>query len=283
MFSATGGSGTYQWSFIGSSPDPGLQLASNGVLSGTSSLASDCPSGPGIWIGSGYPTLSFQVQVTDSGGQSSAKQFCIPSYYPTPQITSLSPSSVIVDGQQHAITINGTNFRSSAYVFVSGGGQVPTGFVSGSALTFTLSPTLNAAFSTGAGGPLLGEGSSTLWIVQPDSYTSNHVTFSVFDPVPTVSSVNAVLNNSSQPCTANTSCQLVINGAGLVFATTYTIVETNTALIRAANPNAPIPWNTVTTSAFSVSPPGTYTVKVTNPNQPGGGSASAVGTFTVSQ
>jgi hypothetical protein len=116
--------------------------------------------------------------------------------------------------------------------------------------------------------------------VQPYSYDSNQVNFTVYDPVPTISSVTAVLNNSTQPCTANLSCQLVVNGSGLVYATTYAIQETGQSLIRTADPGTPIPWNTITTSAFSVVSPGTYTVVVTNPNQPGGGTATA--TFTVS-
>jgi hypothetical protein len=41
------------------------------------------------------------------------------------------------------------------------------------------------------------------------------------------------------------------------------------------------PWSQVTTSSFFVSTPGTYTVKVTNANQPDGTSASATATFEI--
>jgi len=277
---ATGGSGFYQWSLIGNGLDSGLQLSSGGVLSGTSTVANDCPSGPAQWTSAG-PSTFFQVQVKDSSGQASVHEFCLPAYYPTPQINSFKPPSVIVDGLNHTITVNGTNFRSNAYLFLMGGGAVTTTYVSSNALSFSLTPALGGAFSEG--GVLVGEGTHQLWAVEPYSYNSNEAGFPIYDPVPTLTNVTAVLNNSNQPCTTNLNCQLVINGSGLVYATTYAIRETGQSLVVAANPGTPIPWNTITTSAFSVASPGTYTIVVTNPNQPGGGTATATATFTVAQ
>lgn len=277
-FAATGGAGGYQWSFVGSGPDPSLQLSAGGVLSGTSTVPNDCPTGPGVWVGSGYPSTYFQVKVTDSSGQSAVRQLCLPAYYPTPQITSLNPPALTIDGQQHAITVNGSRFRNNAYIFDSG--NLPTTYVGGQAISFVLSPTVGGAFSAGPSGPLFGDTTSQLWVVQPYSNRSNQVNFTIYDPAPTIGSATAVLNNSSQPCTANVNCQLVINGGGLVYDTTYTISETGQTLIRATYPSTPIPWNTVTTSAFSLSA-GTYTLDVTNPNQASGGSATAVASFTV--
>ena len=62
-----------------------------------------------------------------------------------------------------------------------------------------------------------------------------------------------------------------------------TIVQTGTSLIRAVYPSTPVPWNSITTSAFSVTSAGTYTLRVANSNQPGGGSASVDVQFTVTQ
>lgn len=272
-FAATGGSGTgYQWSFLGGSPDPGLQLSAAGVLSGTSTVPNDCSYG---W---GTP-VNFQVKVTDSADQSSSKQFCLTAFYPDPQITGVNPSSAVIDGESHTITISGTNIRSTAQLWAQQGGvstQLPTTF-SGGVLSATLTP--------GSGGGVLGplnEGTFTFRIVQPfTNLVSSDKTFSVYDPVPTLSSVIAVLNNSSQPCTANANCQLVVNGSGLVYATTYTLVQTATNLIRDVYPSTPVPWSTITTSAFSVGSGGTYTLQVTNVNQPGGGSASVTAQFNV--
>ncbi|MBZ5525971.1 MAG: hypothetical protein LAP21_27425, partial [Acidobacteriia bacterium] len=276
---ATGGTPPYTWSLIGPGPDPALQLSSAGVISGTPTLPNDCPSGPGLWTNVAPPVF-FQVLVTDKAGQSNVRQVCLPSYFPDPQITGLTPPNVTVDGQTHVITVNGANFRNNAVVTI--GGSVSTTFVSNSAITFTLIPAIGGAFGLSGGG-LLGEGAISLVVVQPYGHTTPPANLFIFDPAPTVTSVSAVLNNSTNPCTTNLNCQLVINGSRLVFATTYKIIETNTTLIRAENPVTPIPWNTVTTSAFFVTTPGTYTVSVTNPNQPNGGSATVVGSFTVSQ
>jgi uncharacterized protein YjdB len=280
MLIATGGTPPYIWTIIGASPDPGLQLSASGVINGTTGVPNDCPTGPALWLSAG-PSTFFQVQVKDSAGQSSIRQLCLPSYFPTPQITGLSPASVIVDGQAHVITVNGTNFRNNAFLDLASG-SVPTTFVGSTALSFSLTPALGGAFSPGSG--VIGEGIFPVQVLEPYAMTSTQINFTVFDPPPTVVSVTAVLNNSTNPCTTNLNCQLVIQGGGLVFTTGYQIVETNTTLIRAANPSTPIPWNTVTTSTFSVSVPGTYTLIVTNPNQPpGGGSASVSAHFTVAQ
>jgi hypothetical protein len=273
-FTATGGSGSgYQWSFVGSSPDPSLQLSSGGVLSGTSTVANDCPSGPDVWVGSQYPTTYFQVQVTDSAGQRNSGQFCLPAYYPATQITAVNPPTVVANGQSHTITVSGNNIRSTGQVYV-GSALVPTTF-SGGALSFTLAPETGSVL-----GPL-NEGTYPVKIVQPYTAISNtNQTLTIYDPVPALSSVNAVLNNSSQPCQANQSCQLVVNGSGLMYGTTYTIVQTGTNLIEATVPSTPVPWNTITTSAFSAAA-GTYTLQVSNANQPGGGPATATTSFVV--
>jgi len=275
---ATGGTPPFTWTIIGNGPDPGLQLSASGVISGTPTVTNDCSTGPALWLSAG-PSTFFQAQVKDAAGQSSVREFCLPSYFPTPQITSLSPASVIVDGQVHGITVNGTNFRSNAFLDLAFG-TIPTTFGSSTALSFTLTPALGGAFSPGGNG-VIGEGSFPVEVLEPYAMTSGQVNLTVFDPPPTVTSVTAVLNNSTSPCTANLSCQLVVQGGGLVFVTGYQIAETNTTLIRAANPSTPIPWNTVTTSAFSIAAPGTYTVIITNPNQPGGGSASVTAHFIV--
>jgi hypothetical protein len=281
-FAATAGAGGYVWSFNGPSPDSGLQLFSSGVLQGTSNVPNDCPTGPGVWIGNQPPFGSFsstyfQVQVTDAAGQSVSKQFCLPSYYPTPTVTGLTPPSVIVDGQSHTVTLNGSNFRSSAYL--SNGGAFPATYLSGNALTFALTPSTTAAFGVSGGG--LGEGTHQFWVVQPYSSISNQGSLTIYDPPPTISSVQAVLNNSDQPCTSNLNCQLIINGSGFVFSTQYQTSQGG--LCIANSPSTPIPWSSVTTCAFSLPSPGTYTLTVTNGNQPGGGSAQATAQFTLSQ
>jgi hypothetical protein len=276
-FAATGGTPPYQWSFIGSPPDPGLQLTSAGVLEGTSSVPNDCYTGPAFWVGNQPPFGSFtpayfQVKVTDSAGQSTNKQFCLPAYYPTPTVSGFTPSSVVLDNQAHAITVNGTNFRSNSVLY--GIPSAPT-FVNNTALSFVLSPNSNSAYG-------IGEGSHNIWVVQPYSYTSNQdKAFTIYDPVPTVSGASAVLNNSSQPCRANFNCQLIISGTGFVPSTQYQVAGNGVCV--AQSPSTAFPWTSVTTCAFTVPSTGSYTLKVTNSNQPGGTPASATYQFSVSQ
>lgn len=281
-FTPTGGTPPYQWSFVGSSPDPGLQLTSSGTLQGTSSVPNDCPTGPDLWVGNqppfgSFPSSYFQVRVTDAASQSAQGQFCLPAYYPAPVVNAVSPASLLVDGQSHTITISGSNFRSTTYV---DGGFQPVFGGSGS-LSFTLSPSATGAFGLPGGGGL-SEGFSNLWIVQPYSNASNRDKgFTIYDPVPTISSVQAVLNNSTQPCTSNVYCQLIINGTGFVFSTQYQVGTVSLGSCVATSPSTPIPWSNVTTCAFSLPSAGTYTVTITNGNQQGGGSGTANATITL--
>jgi hypothetical protein len=131
---------------------------------------------------------------------------------------------------------------------------------------------------------LLGASFDSTWIVQPAAnYSNQNFGFTIADPVPTVNSVSAVLNNTNNPCTPNLLCQLIITGTGLVFDTQYQITSPITALSRASWPSTTLPWNSVITSSFSLPSAGTYTVVLSNPNQAGGGTATVQGQFTVAQ
>ena len=284
-FGATGGTAPYSWSFVTGSPDPGLQLSSTGTLSGTPTVASTCPSGPSSpW----YPAVSpinFQLKVTDANSQSAIQQFCMGTYYPTPSVTGVSPNVIVADGASHTITIVGSNFRQTSEVFVGSGSQVGSQYVDSGHISITLLPTPNGLFALGlsSGGQVtFADSYVQAWIVQPAANLSNqNFGFTIADPAPIVASVSAVLNNSNNQCTANMLCQLVINGTGLVFDTQYQISNPSTSLQRATWPNTALPWNTITTTAFSVPSAGTYTIVISNPNQAGGGTATAAAQFTV--
>ncbi len=143
MLGASGGTPPYHWSFVGASPDPGIQLSQSGTLGGITQNTNDCPTGSsdglgGLWVGTGYPSTYFQVLVTDAAGQSNSKQLCLVSYYPRPQVSSDTPSSVTIDGGSHTITLNGANFRSTSYIVTNGGGTLLSTYVGPNALSFTL-------------------------------------------------------------------------------------------------------------------------------------------------
>jgi hypothetical protein len=283
-FVANGGTQPYSWSLVGSGPDPGLLLSTNGTLSGTPTIASACPTGPSSsWYGSA-PANTFQVKVTDANSQSAIQQFCLGTYYPTPVVTGITPSPITADGASHVITIAGSNFRSNSQVYVVGGAEVTKQYIDANHLTITLQPSTNALFAintTSSAQAYFGASTYSTWVVQPVANSSNqNLGFTIADPPPTVSSVSAVLNNSNNPCTANLLCQLTINGTGLVFDSQFQITSPATSLQRATYPATALPWNWVTTTSFSL-PAGTYSVVVSNPNQAGGGTATAQGQFTV--
>ncbi len=283
---ASGGTPGYHWSFVGAAPDPGIQLSASGVLSGTPSLTNDCPTGAtdggAIWVGTNYPTRYFSVQVTDAAGQSATTNLCLVSYHPLPQLTDAEPPSVIVDGQDHTITVHGTNLRNDSMLEIGSSAPSPTTYVNPTTVTFNLYPAPGGTFSTSPGGGVYGELTYALKVVQPyASFATSSINFTIFDPPPTVSSLSPVLNNTNQPCRANLSCQIVVNGTGLVYSTSYLVVELNQSISRDVYPSTAIPWTQVTAGVFTVSIPGTYTLRVTNMSQPNGQPASVDVPFTV--
>jgi hypothetical protein len=283
---ASGGTPGYHWSFVGSAPDPGIQLSASGILSGTSSLTNDCPTGAtdggAIWVGTNYPTRYFSVQVTDAAGQSATTNLCLVSYHPLPQLTDAEPPSVIVDGQDHTITVHGTFLRNDSMLEIGSSAPSPTTYVNPTTVTFNLYPAPGGAFSTSPGGGVYGELTYALKVVQPyASFATSSINFTIFDPPPTVSSLSPVLNNTNQPCRANLSCQIVVNGTGLVYSTSYLVVELNQSIERDIYPSTATPWTQVTAGVFSAPNAGTYTLRVTNMSQPNGQPASVDVPFTV--
>ncbi len=282
---ATGGSGGYVWSVIGVLPDPGLSLSSAGVVSGVPTLPNDCltgaTNGGGIWTGSGT-SKTFTVKATDTSGNSASASLCLVSYYSTPATISITPV-VTIDGQNHVVTLNGTNYRTDTTITCSGGVAVPTTYAGSGALTTTLVPSL-FGFSWSNGQGNMSASSVPCWVVQPFADFSNQdKTLTVANPRPVVTSVTAVLNNTtSQPCRPNVLCQLMISGSGFVVDTSAQIVEPGLQLGRIIRPATAVPYSSVTTSSFTVGAVGTYTARVANPLQADGTTATVDATFTVS-
>jgi len=290
--SASGGTPGYQWSFLGNPPDPGIQLSASGVLSGTPTLPNDCPTGAtdggALWVGSGYPTTYFTIKVTDSAGQSATKQVCLVSYYPKPVILGYSPASVVADGQQQTVTVTviGQNFRSGAYLVpYPSGGEVPVTYLSPSALAITLNRGNNGdvcPLRPAPSGPPYCESSYTHVVLQVDSDRSDEAGgFAVYDPPPTVTSAVPYFNNSTNPCYPHAGCQLVLQGSGLNFNSTFQVLETGDMPTRLAIPPTAPPWTTETVGLFYPTTAGTYTLRVTNNHQPNGQPASVDFQFTV--
>lgn len=288
MLGASGGTPPYRWSFIGASPDPGIQLSQDGTLSGVSQNTNDCPTGSsdglgGLWVGSGYPSTYFQVLVTDAAAQSKSKQLCLVSYYPRPQVSSDTPSSVTIDGGSHTVTLNGANFRSTSYI-VTNLANIPVTYSDPNAVSFTLYSVAPGPLCLNANGThCLDAQTVQQSVIEPYSdLSATSVGFPIYNPPPTLSSVQAVLDNTNQPCTANQLCQLVVSGSGFSFVgdTNPLIVEPNITTSAASYPSGPPPWTQIITGAFSL-PSGTYTLQVTNTHQAGGSNVSVSMTFQV--
>lgn len=285
QFNAVGGTSPYMWTFVGSSPDPGLQLSIPGTLSGTPTIASTCPTGPSsAWYGA-VPAVNFTVKVTDANNEYAMQQLCMGTYYATPSVISISPNVIVADGTTHTVTITGTSFMPNSEVLVGGGSQAKDQYVDAGHVTISLVPSQNALFaidSASGGQVTFIDSYQQTWIVQPAAnYSNQNLGFTIADPTPTIANISAVLDNSNSPCTANVLCQLVIAGTGFVFDTQYQISSPTTTLQAATWPSTTLPWASVTTSAFSMPSAGTYTVIVTNPNQAGGGTATVKAQFSV--
>ncbi len=88
--------------------------------------------------------MSLVVAFAGCGGGSEASSPPQPSSVPAPVLGSLSPASVIADGNGFTLTVNGSNFASAATVRWNGE-SVPITLVNSQQLTATISPSLIAS------------------------------------------------------------------------------------------------------------------------------------------
>src|SRR3982751_1304501 len=97
----------------------------------------------------------------------------------TPTISSISPSSCLAGSPQFILTVNGTLFDNNAVVKWNGSGLTPT---------FGCSRQLTAI---GHGGLVATAGTASVTVTNPGppSKTSTAVTFTINNPVPTLTSI----------------------------------------------------------------------------------------------
>jgi hypothetical protein len=279
-FSATGGKLPLAWKVDGGQLDPSLTLSAAGKLTGTPSITNDCDTGPAYYVGLNYPPSKwFYVQVTDANGESDQQRFCLPSYYPQPDFSSLSPTTITANGGSKTITVRGSNFLPTSQIFVQYEPQ-QTVYVSATELQVTLQPSSSAPLQL-ANGEGLGQSSWPLRVQENYAMPSAFGNFTIALPAPVITSVTSLYNTTTAPCTDNFPCQLVINGSGFNYSTSYQVVGNSQVPFLDAGPNSLEPWTQVVVDGFSPPAPGNYTIQVTNPNQANGGSASATGTFQV--
>src|SRR5258708_7664131 len=203
-------------------------------------------------------TLSISVtNAAPGGGTSSALALAVNN--PVPSLSSISPSNATAGSAGFTLTVNGSNFMSGSIVRVNGSNRTTT-FVSSARLTAAI-PTSDLAV-----GAFL---SITVFTPAPGGGISGAVTFTVNNPVPSISNIS--------PATAlalGSSFTLTVNGSGFVGGS---VVDVNgaprpTTFVSSTQLTAQISNNDI----LSI---GQRTITVFNPT-PGGGTSNSA-TLTV--
>ncbi len=191
------------------------------------------------------------------GGASAPRTFTIVN--PVPSLISISPTSATAGGASFNLTVNGSNFVARSAVEWNGVKQV-TKFVSSTQVTATITP---ADIKTA------GTAQVTVFNPTPGGGTSNAKTFTIDNPVPTLTKLSAIsttAGGAAFPLTVTGTkfnSSTVVNWKGSARATTYVNPTTVKATILASD----------------ITAAGTAQITVTNPS-PGGGTSNAL-TFTI--
>jgi hypothetical protein len=179
---------------------------------------------------------------------------------PVPTTTSISPTTATAGGTAFTLTVNGTNFIASSVVNFNGVAKTTT-FVSATQVTAAI---LAADIAT-AGTP-----SVTVFNPAPGGGTSNAQTFTINNPVPTITSLSP-----TGVTAGGAGFTLTVNGTGFVATSSVKFNGTarTTTFVSATQVTAAI-------LAADIASAGTPPVTVTNP-APGGGTSNAIN-FNVS-
>ena len=203
-------------------------------------------------------TLSITVSnPAPGGGTSSAVTLAVNN--PVPSLSSISPNSAVAGSSGLTLTVTGGNFVSGSVVQVNGSNRTTT-FVSHTQLTAAI-PASDLA--TGA---LL---SVTVFTPAPGGGTSAAATFTVNNPVPSISSISPPL-----VIALGGNFTLTVNGSGFVAGSVvqYDGSPRPTTFVSATQLTAQI-------SSHDIIAVGQHTVTVANPS-PGGGTSNSA-TLTV--
>jgi hypothetical protein len=177
---------------------------------------------------------------------------------PLPTISSISPLSTMVNSGAFTITVTGTNFVTGSTVYF-GGQPHPTIFVSATQLT--------AAIQANDVGNI---GGVSVFVVNPapGGGDSTSITFSVFGPPPTVSSLSP-----SSVVAAGPAFTLTVNGLNFVAGAIVNFNGTPRTTTFVSTTQL-----TIAISAGDITNQGTVNISATNPavNGNGGGTSSSL-------
>jgi hypothetical protein len=199
------------------------------------------------------------------GGTSNAQTFTIDPQVisnPVPTVGTLSPNTANQGGAGFTLTVNGTNFASSALVRWNGSNRATT-FVSPTQLTATIAASDIAT---------AGNVTVTVFNPAPGGGTSNNSTFSIVvpnNPAPVATSLAP-----SSGTAGGASFTLTVNGSSFVNGSTVRWNASNRATTFVSANQL-----TATINASDIASAGSASVTVTSP-APGGGTSGAL-TFTI--
>jgi hypothetical protein len=223
----------------------------------------------------------FYVQVSDAAGQADVEQFCLPAYFPQPTITNIAPPYAIPNGNSQTITVVGNGFLPDSQIQMDNAVQSTT-FVSPTEVQMTLYPSAVVPFQDAKGAQWDPFDAYPIRVLTPYTTSSATATFAIDLPVPIITSAAATyFGSANTPCIPNFSCQLNLTGSGFSAFTQYQLVGTSQTISYLSTTSPTVPWTQVTSSSFFAASPGTYSIQVTNPNQPGDGSSSTTVPFQV--
>lgn len=199
------------------------------------------------------------------GGTSNAQTFTINPQVvpnPVPTVSTLSPNTASEGGAGFTLTVNGTNFASSALVRWNGTNRATT-FVSPTQLTATI-----------AAADIATAGNATVSVFNPapGGGTSGNLTFSITvpnNPVPVATSLAP-----STGTAGGASFTLTVNGSSFVNGSTVRWNASNRATTFVSANQL-----TATINAADIASAGSGSVTVFSPT-PGGGTSAAL-TFTI--
>jgi serine protease len=178
---------------------------------------------------------------------------------PAPAIAGLNPASATAGGPAFTLTVNGTGFVNSSVVRWKGADR-PTTYVNGTQLT---------AVITQADITTAGSASVTVFNPTPGGGTSNATTFTVNNPVPTITGLSPSWAIPGEP-----TFTLTVHGTGFVNGSVVRWNGSNrtTTYVNSTQLTAAI-------NAADIAAAGSANVTVFNPT-PGGGTSGAA-TFTI--
>lgn len=175
---------------------------------------------------------------------------------PVPTLATLTPSSVLVDGGEVFLTVDGTGFTPDSRISLDGAVRIAIGFVSSTEFVAAISPAeLTAARLV----------SVTVANPPPGGGTSNSLNFAVNNPVPVIAALDP--GSTTAGCGATT---VAVSGSGF-------------------RPNTTVLWNggsrpttytsasrvTIAVGSGELASAGSHSAQVTTP-APGGGTSAPV-------